>query len=76
MGPGGFELNSQKSPQPPDNKDLNDTACQTSSHKAVHDPVHHSVFCSELQQIIDHWDNLPEQIKAEIVALAARGLRE
>jgi hypothetical protein len=34
----------------------------------VHDPVHNSAFCSDLQQIIDHWDNLPEHIKAAIKA--------
>ena len=69
MGRAGPELNSQKSPQPLKNKEVKDTPCPTPMPETVHDPVHHSVFCPELQQIIDHWDSLPEHIKAAIKAL-------
>ncbi|MHC4088258.1 MAG: hypothetical protein ACYSU5_24095 [Planctomycetota bacterium] len=69
MGQVGFEPNSQKSPQPTENKELNDIACHTPTHEGVHDPVHHSVFCSELQKIINHWDSLPEHIKTVIKIL-------
>jgi hypothetical protein len=37
--------------------------------ETVHDPVHHSAFCSDLQQIIDRWDSLPEHTKAAIKIL-------
>jgi hypothetical protein len=37
--------------------------------ETVHDPVHHTAFCPDLQQIINHWDSLPEHIKAAIKAL-------
>jgi hypothetical protein len=42
---------------------------KNTNSEGVHDPVHHSAFCPELQQIIDHWDSLSEHIKAAIKAL-------
>ena len=69
LGDIGLELNSQKTSQPSKNEEVKAPPCHTHEHKAVHDPVHHSVFCSELQQIIDRWDSLPEYIKAAIKAL-------
>ncbi len=66
MGPVGPELNSRKTTQLTDNKELNDTEHHIPTHERVHNPVRHTVFCSGLQQIIDHWDSLPEHIKAAI----------
>ncbi|MBN2513570.1 MAG: hypothetical protein JXB18_11585 [Sedimentisphaerales bacterium] len=35
----------------------------------VHNPVHGVYFSPELQQIIDHWDGLPEHIKQTIISI-------
>jgi hypothetical protein len=69
MGRAGPELNSLKSSQPSEHKEVKDTACPASMSETVHDPVHHTAFCPDLQQIINHWDSLPEHIKAAIKAL-------
>ena len=69
MGRAGPELNSQKSPQPLENKKVKDTSYPTPVSETVHDPVHPLTFCPDLQKIIDCWDNLPEHIKAAIRAL-------
>jgi hypothetical protein len=37
--------------------------------QGVHDLVHNLGFSSELQQIIEAWPELPEHIKAAIMAL-------
>ena len=69
MGRAGFELNSQKTSQPPVNKKDNKPPCPTTNHETVHNPVHNSDFPSDLQEIIKRWDGLPEHIKAAIKAL-------
>ncbi|MHC4691987.1 MAG: hypothetical protein ACYS67_04535 [Planctomycetota bacterium] len=56
---------SNKKSQLTTNKELSKTA----NNNKVHDPVHQTVFCPELQQIIDCWDSLPDHIKAAIQAL-------
>jgi hypothetical protein len=57
---------SNKKSQLTTNKELSKTA----KNDKVHDPVQNTIFCPELQQVIDHWDSLPEHIKAAIKALA------
>jgi len=54
-----------KKSQPTTNKELTKIA----KNNKVHDPVHHSVFCPELEHIISAWLELPEHIKAAIKAL-------
>ena len=76
MGDTGLELNSQKSSQPLENKDVKDAPCPTPKHKTVHNTVHKPEICPELQQIIDHRDSLPEHIKAAIKALIQTHITE
>jgi len=47
------------------NKDVT----QSPQKAMVHNQVHPSHFSSDLQQIIDRWDNLPGHIKTAIQAL-------
>jgi hypothetical protein len=76
VGRAGFELNSLKSSQPSEHKEVKDTPCPAPMSEAVHDPVHHSAFCQDLQQIIDHWDSLSEHIKAAIKSLIQAHITE
>ena len=76
MGRAGPEVNSKKIPQPTDKKELNNVTRFKPKYKAVHDPVHNTVFCSELQQLIDHWDSFPRHIKAAIKALIQTHITE
>ena len=76
MGDGGLELNSQKPPQLLENKKVKDTHYPTPVSETVHDPVHHSVFCPELQAVISIWQELPEHIKAAVNALVQTQIKE
>jgi hypothetical protein len=42
---------------------------KTSQNSRVHNPVHLPHFSSDLQHIIDCWDDLPEHIKAAVKTL-------
>ena len=76
MGRAGPELNSLQSSQPSEQKEVKDTSGHVPMSETVHDPVHHSAFCPDLQQIINHWDSLPEHIKAAIKALVQTHTKE
>jgi len=69
MGRAGLELYSPKSSQQSENNKVKDTPCPIHQSEVVHDPVQRSAFCLGLQQIIDHWDSLPEHIKETIKTL-------
>jgi hypothetical protein len=53
MGRDGPELNSLQLSQTSKHKKVKDTTYPVPMSEMVHDPVHHSAFCPDLQQIID-----------------------
>ena len=76
MGDTGLELNSQKSSQPFDNKEVKDTTCPAPKHKTVQNQVQILQKHSDLEQIISAWLELPEHIKAAIKALTQTHIKE
>ena len=76
MGDTGLEHFPENPSQVTNNKELSNAPPETLKQARVQNPVHDTVFCPELQQIIDHWDSLPEHIKAAIKALIQTHITE
>ena len=84
MGRAGPESDSQETPQPLENKDVNSMPHSTPAQEAVHNPVHVGSFSEDvpsqippgLKQIITVWPALPEHIKQAISALANTHIKE
>jgi len=62
MGDKGLELNQENIPQAMNSKELIVNQPEYLIPPRVQDRVHSFDFSPELQDIIDHWDNLPEYV--------------
>ena len=67
MGRAGPELFSEKTPQGIENKEVASDSLKSQNGQKVHNRVHISNLPSDLQEIIDRWPSLPEQVKKQIL---------
>ena len=69
MGPRGFEQIQKKASQIAVDKEVNKNHAIHPIAQKVHNRVHIKTYSTELQEIINQWETLPEHIKAAIFAL-------
>lgn len=73
MGRAGLELFSEKSSQGHKNKGFTANTPNTPQSKRVHDPVHETTKCPELQKIIEAWPSLSTEQKQRIIKIIEGG---
>lgn len=69
VGRGGPEINQKESSYPLDTKALTPIQAEPFTTAKVQDRVHGPEFPPDLQEIVDCWNDLPEQTKASIMIL-------